>query len=305
MIIDLVADENKIRIDKYLADRFKISRSEISDSIKEGSILVNSTKVKASYILSCGDIVKGVVLSKQMDLSPVDMDLDIIYEDDYLIVINKPYDLIVHPSLSTKEPTLVNGLIHYTDKLSDFAGEDRPGIVHRLDKDTTGIMLICKDNNIHKELSELFKSRKVKKTYLAVVNGTISNEGVINQPISRDLNNRTKMAVDEINGKESITEYRPIDYNEKYSLLELNLITGRTHQIRVHMSSINKPIVGDPVYGLKKEKIKVPHQLLHSYKLQFVHPITKEYMDLSAMPDGVFEEGLLKTKLNFHQKEEI
>src|SRR5699024_1319463 len=266
MIIDLIADKERIRLDKYLAEKLDLSRAIITDNIKNGDILVNNTKVKPSYSLALGDNINGVVRSKQIDLSTINMDLDIIYEDDYIIVVNKPYDLVVHPSLSTKEPTLVNGLLYYTEKLSDYGGEDRPGIVHRLDKDTTGIIVVCKDNETHKKMSELFKKRQVKKTYLAVVNGTINNEGTINEPICRDINNRTKMAVDEINGKEAITQFKAIDYNDKYSLIELNLITGRTHQIRVHMNYIHNPIVGDLVYGLKKEKVKPKHQLLHSYR---------------------------------------
>lgn len=302
MIIDLIADKERIRLDKYLAEKLDLSRAIITDNIKNGDILVNNTKVKPSYSLALGDNINGVVRSKQIDLSPINMDLDIIYEDDYIIVVNKPYDLVVHPSLSTKEPTLVNGLLYYTEKLSDYGGEDRPGIVHRLDKDTTGIIVVCKDNETHKKMSELFKKRQVKKTYLAVVNGTINNEGTINEPICRDINNRTKMAVDEINGKEAITKFKAIDYNDKYSLIELNLITGRTHQIRVHMNYIYNPIVGDLVYGLKKEKVKPKHQLLHSYRLEFTHPITNQNMILLAQPDDVFIEGLQKTGLNLNSK---
>lgn len=302
MIIDLIADKERIRLDKYLAEKLDLSRAIITDNIKNGDILVNNTKVKPSYSLALGDNINGVVRSKQIDLSPINMDLDIIYEDDYIIVVNKPYDLVVHPSLSTKEPTLVNGLLYYTEKLSDYGGEDRPGIVHRLDKDTTGIIVVCKDNETHKKMSELFKKRQVKKTYLAVVNGTINNGGTINEPICRDINNRTKMAVDEINGKEAITQFKAIDYNDKYSLIELNLITGRTHQIRVHMNYIHNPIVGDLVYGLKKEKVKPKHQLLHSYRLEFTHPITNQNMILLAQPDDVFIEGLQKTGLNLNSK---
>lgn len=302
MIIDLIADKDNIRLDKYLSEKYELSRSIISENIKNGEILVNESKVKPSYSLALGDNVNGVVLMKQIDLSPINMDLDIIYEDEYLIAINKPYNLVVHPSLSTKEPTLVNGLIYYTDKLSDYGGEDRLGIVHRLDKDTTGIIVVCKDNETHKKMCELFKKRQVKKNYLTIVNGKIDNAGIINEPINRDLNNRTRMAVDKINGKEAITEFRALDYNDKYSLVELNLITGRTHQIRVHMSHIHNPIVGDSVYGLKKEKIKLSHQLLHSFRLEFIHPMTNEKLILIADPDDVFIEGLEKTGLNLNRK---
>lgn len=300
MIINLVADEDKIRLDKYLAEELEFSRSEIAKAIRDEKILLNKRPVKPSYLIQVGDLIDGIIDGKTIDLSPVSMDLDIIYEDDDLIAVNKPYDLVVHPSLSTSEPTLVNGLLAYTDKLSNLYGEDRPGIVHRLDRDTTGIILVAKTNACHEGLGALFKERQIRKEYVAIVNGKVSEEGIINKAIGRDKISRVKMAIDEVDGKEAISEYYPISYNDDYSLLRVNLITGRTHQIRVHMQYINRPILGDELYGLRKEKIKVYHQMLHAYSLTFTHPISGIEMSLKSEPNKHFKETLNKIGLDLN-----
>lgn len=288
------------RIDKFLASELKASRSLIARSINDKKILVNGQFIKPSYLLNKNDEITGELLDESIVLEPMKMDFDIVYEDDYIIVINKPYDLVVHPSPSNRSGTLVNGLLYYTDRLSDLGGEDRPGIVHRLDKDTTGILIVAKDNEIHEKLKVLFQERKVEKIYLAIVHGTPKPmQGMISEPIGRSETNRTKMETNGLNARDALTEYKTIDYNDEYSLLEVLLHTGRTHQIRVHLSSIGTPIVGDIVYGRRREKIKVEHQLLHAFGIKFIHPMTNESLSLFATPDKCFMDSIEKTKLRY------
>lgn len=298
-MIDIISDKESIRIDKYLADILPYSRSEIAESLKVGDLKVNSKKVKASYKLSKGDKIKGCVAEKSLDLSPQKMDLDIVYEDEDFIAINKNPGLAVHPALSNPDPSLVNGLLAYTKELSDYGGEDRPGIVHRLDMDTSGLILICKNNEAHEYMAKLFKERLVKKTYLAIVNGRLDKVGKVDLPISRDRFNRTRMDVDFNGEKNALTYYEPLDYNNDYTLVKVNIITGRTHQIRVHMAHINHSVLGDKVYGTKKERIKTDRQMLHAYGLEFIHPKTNKTISLKAQPKNDFLEVLIKTNIDY------
>lgn len=298
-MIDIISDKDSIRIDKYLADVLPYSRSEISDSLKKGELRINSKKVKPSYKLSKGDHIKGRVVVRSLDLSPKKMDLDIVYEDEDFIAINKDPELIVHPSLSNPNPSLVNGLLAYTEDLSDYGGEDRPGIVHRLDMDTSGLILICKNNEVHEYMSRLFKDRQVKKSYIAIVNGKLDKKGEINFPISRNKFNKTKMAVDPNGEKSALTYYQPLAYNEDYTLVKVNIITGRTHQIRVHMAHINHSVLGDKIYGVKKERIKSARQMLHAYGLEFIHPKTNKIISLKAPLKDDFKRTLKKTNISY------
>ena len=230
-----------------------------------------------------------------------DIDLDIVYEDDYIIIINKPRNMVVHPAVGNEEHTLVNALLNHC-KLS-MINSERPGIVHRLDKDTTGLIICAKDDETHLKLVEMFANREVKKKYLAICNGSFSKEnGLIDKPIGRDEKDRKKMSVKSKSGKAAITEYNVLTSNLKYSLVDVTLHTGRTHQIRVHFSSLNHPIVGDETYGNKNEKIKATGQMLHSYYLEFLHPITKENLSFIVLPDEYFFSILNKTGLEFNEE---
>ena len=288
-IITVENDLSDIRIDKYLIDILEFSRSKIQKMIDNGDILVNNKNVKNSYIVRVDDeiLVKDVVINT--DILPEKMDLDIVYEDDYLLVVNKPSGLVVHPAVGHFTNTLVNGLMYHT-KLSN--NSDRPGIVHRIDKDTSGLLLVAKNDDIHMYLSEEISKRKVARKYVALVYGVINNDsGTIDAPIGRDPLDRKKMCVTDINSKDAITHFRVLERYKDATLIECTLETGRTHQIRVHMSYIGYPIVNDPVYGRRKT-INDFGQMLHAKTIGFVHPITKEYMEFSREPSNEFFEIL-------------
>lgn len=296
----IIKDDNLERIDKYLSDYFDISRAMVTRNIKNENIKVNGEGVKPSYKLLRGDSIQGHIEDESIILIPEDIDLDIVYEDDYIIIVNKPHDLVVHPSMSNKSGTLVNSLLNYTENLSDLGGDDRPGIVHRLDKDTTGLLIVAKDNVTHEKLKNMFKNRDIVKKYLAIVHGRPNPmKGLIDKPIGRSMTNRTKMEVTNLNSRPALTEYNTIDYNEEYSLLDISLHTGRTHQIRVHLKYIGHPIVGDKVYGFKKEKINTVHHLLHAYYLEFIHPMTEEKLIFKIDPGVYFKSSLEKLNLRY------
>lgn len=287
----------KIRIDKYLVDIIKeYSRSEIQTFIKDEKIKANGYVVKPNYTVENGDILTIDNINEEIKITPMDLNLDIIYEDEDIAVINKKENIIVHPSHKNEVGTLVHGLRFSFTNLSDVGEIFRPGIVHRLDKDTSGIMVIAKTNEAYHHLVESFKKGNVKRFYVAIVKGYLDEkQGVINLPIGRDTRNRTKMAVTDINSKEAITKYKVICEGNGYSLIELELLTGRMHQIRVHMSYVGHPVVGDDKYSLNKEKVE--HQLLHAYKIGINHPITKEYIEFeSKKPIRI--ENFLKEVLN-------
>ena len=273
-------DDFPSRIDSWLSAELDRSRAFIQARCKDGNILVNDKKIKPSHQLHEGDIITYSLIEPVLDLQATDIPLDIIYEDDDLIVINKQTGLTVHPGAGNTTQTLVNALLHYGKTLSDSGGLDRPGIVHRLDKDTAGLMVVAKHNKAHEVLAKAFKERTVKKKYIALISGYLQQkEGVIDLPIAHMTNNYKKMEVNHSCGKASQTEYKVVkELNEK-TLVDITLHTGRTHQIRVHFSHLGHPVVGDPLYGSIGKGKK---QLLLAYLLEFTHPITKKEMSFSA-----------------------
>ncbi len=274
------------RIDSFIPSIKKdISRSMVQKLIEEKNIKVNGKETKHSYKLKLNDEIEiSIPEAKEIDLKAQDIPLDTIYEDDDIIVINKPKGMVVHPANGNPDGTLVNAVMAICkDSLSGIGGEIRPGIVHRLDKDTSGAIIVAKNDKAHVNLSEQLKEHKVKKTYLALVRGIIKeNEATINMPISRSNKDRKKMDVNK-EGKEAITHFKVLRrYKNKYTLLQINLETGRTHQIRVHLSYIGYPIIGDEVYSNGKNEWGVKGQCLHAWKLEFMHPITKKKISLEA-----------------------
>ena len=268
-----------IRIDKYLIDLLNISRSKIQKLIDSNNIKVNGKDIKNSYIVRVDDEIIVNDIIENNEILPEKMDLDIVYEDEYLLVVNKPSGMVVHPSLGHYTNTLVNGLMYYTSLSND---KIRPGIVHRIDKDTSGLLLVAKNDDVHLYLSEEIKKRKVNRKYIALVHGVIKNDsGTIDAPIGRDLFDRKKMAVTDINSKDAITHFKVLDRYKDSTLIEFVLETGRTHQIRVHMNYIGYPIVNDPLYGRKKI-INDFGQMLHAKSIGFVHPIKEKYMEFEC-----------------------
>ena len=291
-MIKLISEEKDIRIDKYLASILDYSREFISKLIDHQLVLVNGKVVKASYKVDLNEeiIVHDEELKIDTDIEPVKMDLDIVYEDEYLMVINKPSGLVVHPGSGNYHNTLVNGLMYYTKNLSDVGGEERPGIVHRIDKDTSGLLLVAKTNRVHEILADDFKNKRIKREYIALLDGVFKNgSATIDAPIGRDKNAREKMAVLE-DGKSAVTHMKVLKRYNGYTLVSCILETGRTHQIRVHMAYIGYPVHNDPVYS-KREATSFG-QFLHSYKMNFIHPITKKEMEFVCPLPEYFEEFL-------------
>lgn len=273
----------EIRIDKYLSDLFEeIPREKVKDFIKDEKIKINNKKIKPSYKLIFNDEIEiSDKLFEKEKIEAEDMNLKIIYENEDYAIIDKDENVIVHPAGSIVSGTLLNGLLDHFgyDNLSHIGGDDRPGIVHRLDKDTTGLMVIAKSNSSYKYLKNLFETRKIDKEYLAICNGIFQKKsGTIQTFMDRDPNNRRKMAVTN-SGRDAISKYEVISENNGYSLVKIKILTGRTHQIRVHMTHINHPLLGDPVYGNVKHKFNLDHQLLHCHKLGFTdkNGIYKEF----------------------------
>ena len=274
--------DSGIRLDKYLATNTEYSREYISKMLDNGYILVNNVVVKPSYKIKENDIINiDETFKEEVNIVPTKMDLDIIYEDEDIMVVNKPSGLTVHPGSGNYTNTLVNGLMYYTKNLSDIGGEERPGIVHRIDKDTSGLLLIAKSNKAHAILSEDFKDKKVKRKYIALINGVFPhNTATIDAPIGRDKINRQKMTITEENSKNAVTHLTVLKRYKKHTLISLLLDTGRTHQIRVHMEYIGYPIYNDPVYS--KNVATEFGQFLHSAEMDLIHPITKKEMHFEA-----------------------
>jgi len=274
-------EEQKVRIDKFLADKTDYSRSKIQKLIKDELVLVNDEIINASFNVKEGDLVYVTDFKDEViDILPEKMDLDIVYEDEYLAVINKQSNLVVHPAVGNWSHTLVNGLMYHFNKLSNNG--IRPGIVHRLDKDTSGLMLVAKTDLVHEKLSNMISKKEVERKYIALVHGIVKHEkGTIEAPIGRDFNNRQKYTVTDINAKESVTHFATINRLKEVTLIECKLDTGRTHQIRVHMEYIDHPIVNDPVYGKKKNASEFG-QMLHSKSIKFNHPMTNEVLYFEA-----------------------
>jgi len=287
----VVSNINNKRIDKYLSEELEYSREFIQKLITNNLVFVNSKNVKASYKVLINDLIeiKDEELKTEIDILPVKMDLNIVYEDDYLIIINKPSGLVVHPGSGNYDNTLVNGLMYYTKNLSDINGEVRPGIVHRIDKDTSGLIMVAKTNKAHELLAEDFKNKNIKREYIALLDGVFKNSSAtIDAPIGRDKTNREKMAVIDLNSKSAVTHMKVLKRYENNTLVSCVLETGRTHQIRVHMAYIGYPIHNDPVYN-KKESTSFG-QFLHSYKMDFIHPITKSELSFTCPLPNIFQE---------------
>ena len=284
-----------LRLDKVLALHFKdYSREYLSNLIKNKEVLVNGKEVSPSYKVKENDEVSVNFKEKEtnLDLKPYEIKLDIVYEDDDVLIINKPKGLVVHPGSGHQDDTLVNALIYNKIKLSTMNGVNRVGIVHRIDKDTSGLLLICKNDFAHNEIAKQLKDHTMHREYIALVDGNIENDfGKVIGPIGRDKNNRLKMCIDKINGKEAITHFKVVNRYKKYTLIECQLETGRTHQIRVHMSSIGFPIVGDQIYG-GSNYIYQNGQLLHAFKLSFIHPTKKEELTFTIDLPDYFKEVL-------------
>ena len=293
-----VENENK-RIDAYLSEKLAdTSRVAIQRLLNNGKVLVNGKIIKPSYKVQVGDKIEvEEVVPVEVSLKAQDIPLDIIYEDKDIIVVNKPKGMVVHPANGNPDGTLVNAIMAICkDSLSGIGGEIRPGIVHRLDKDTSGIIIVAKNDKAHINLSEQIKDHKVKKTYIALVRGFVKeNEATINMPIGRSEKDRKKMAVTR-KGKEAITHFKVLERYDRYTLLQVNIETGRTHQIRVHLSQIGYPIIGDEVYSNGKNEWNVKGQCLHAKSLEFTHPITGEKMYLEAELPEYFENILKKLK---------
>lgn len=286
-----------IRLDKAIASKYEdLSRSIIQKLIEDEKVWVNEKLAKASYKTSVGDVIKiEEVKPKEISLQAQDIPLDIIYEDNDIIVVNKQKGLVVHPANGNPDGTLVNAIMAICkDSLSGIGGEIRPGIVHRLDKDTSGLIIIAKNDKAHINLSEQIKNREVKKTYLALVRGVINeNEATIDMPIGRSTKDRKKMAVTKA-GKNAITHFKVLKRYGKYTYVEVKIETGRTHQIRVHMSEIGHPIIGDEVYSNGKNAFDITGQMLHAARLSFKHPISNEELNLEAPLPEYFVEILQK-----------
>ena len=292
---EYIVNENGKRLDAYIAGQDEeITRTAAQRLIEQGVILVNGKKQKVSYKVSQGDcIIIQEVQVQEIELKAQDIPIEIVYEDDDIIVVNKPKGMVVHPANGNPDGTLVNAIMAICkDTLSGIGGEIRPGIVHRLDKDTSGLLIVAKNDKAHVNMSEQIKKHEVKKTYIALVRGVVKeNEATIDMPIGRSNSDRKKMAVNK-NGKNAVTHIKVLKRYEKYTLLEVNIETGRTHQIRVHLSHIGYPIIGDYTYSNGKNEFRVEGQCLHAKQLEFKHPITGKEMKLEAELPKYFEEIL-------------
>lgn len=285
-----VEEQDGLRIDSYLASKMELSRSKIQKLIQEDQVLVNGKTVNRSYCVKMGDIIDVEEdLDYELHVVAEDLPLDIVYEDDDLIVLNKASGMVVHPAPGHYTGTLVNALL-YRYKLT--SGEaSRPGIVHRLDKDTSGLMLVAKNEWTHEKLSEMIASKEVERKYVAIVEGVIKHDtGEIDAPIGRDSNNRQKMAVTDVHGKEAITHFRVLERFQNHTYIECKLETGRTHQIRVHMAYIGYPVLNDPLYG--RGKCTEFGQMLHSYSIRFQHPRTGKELFFQVDAPQEFQEKL-------------
>ena len=292
-------DEEGDRLDVYLADQFvDMSRSYIQKIIKDKKVTVNGKIEKAKYLVKEEDkIVIEIPKPKVLEVVPQDIPIEIVYEDDDIIIVNKPQGMVVHPAPGNYEGTLVNAILyHCKENLSSINGVIRPGIVHRIDKDTSGILMIAKNNNAHNCLAEQLKDHSITREYEFICHGVFKEDNVtVDRPIGRNPKDRLKMAIVP-NGKRAVTHFEVIERFNGYTHVRARLETGRTHQIRVHAMSINHPLVGDPVYGPKNSKIKLNGQALHAKKLGFIHPTTKEYIEFDSELPDYFQKLLEKLR---------
>lgn len=299
IVINSICDE-PIRVDKYLSNEIdRLSRSSISKLIEDSKVIVNGNKISKSYKVNNGDIIELELDDpKELNIEAENIKLDIIYEDDDLLVVNKPKGMVVHPAAGNYSGTLVNALMfHCKDSLSGINGILRPGIVHRIDKNTSGLLVVAKNDIAHKGLASQIKEHSFTREYMAIVYGDIKDDnGTIDAPIGRNKNDRKKMCVTNYNSKIAITHYEVIERLVGFTHILCKLETGRTHQIRVHMSYIGHPIAGDDVYGPKKVISELNGQCLHAYKLGFIHPINGQYLEFSAPIPKTFDTFLTKLK---------
>lgn len=296
--IDVLESQAGIRIDKFIADELpELSRSYVQKLIKEDQITVNGRPIKANYKLSPEDLV--VVFQpelKEPDIVAEDIPLDILYEDSDLLIVNKPKGMVVHPSAGHYTGTLVNALMYYCkDDLSGINGVMRPGIVHRIDMDTTGSLLVCKNDYAHQNIAAQLKTHDIKRVYHAIVHGVLKeDEGTVDAPIGRHPIDRKKMSINHKNGKDAVTHYKVIKRFHNYTYIQCQLETGRTHQIRVHMASVKHPLLGDTIYGPAKCPFKLQGQTLHAKTIGILHPRTDDYLEIDAPLPEYFLELLKK-----------
>ncbi|EDS77776.1 ribosomal large subunit pseudouridine synthase D [Clostridium botulinum C str. Eklund] len=297
-IKDFLINESEVnsRLDVFISKCFEEkSRSYAQKLIEEKNVFVNNSSKKSNYKLKIGDYVEiKIKEDEKINIKPEDIKLNIIYEDEDVIVIDKPQGMVVHPGAGNYSGTLVNGLLYHCDSLSSINGDVRPGIVHRIDKDTSGVLVVAKNDSAHIILSEQLKEHSMKREYIALVEGIIKNdEGIIDAPLGRNPKDRIKRAVVR-NGKSAVTHYNVLRRFNKNTLVKCILETGRTHQIRVHMAHINHPLVGDPMYGFRKQRFKLNGQMLHARKLGFIHPSSKKYMEFQSELPNYYKEILFK-----------
>ncbi len=295
-------DYVRVRIDKCLSELLSdYSRAYIQKLLDEGNITVNSKVTKSNYKLRAGDNIEIIVPEpEELEIVPENIPLDIVYEDNDILIVNKPKGMVVHPAPGHTTGTLVNAIMyHCKDSLSTINGVLRPGIVHRIDMDTTGLLMVCKNDVAHRIMSDKFKIHDITRVYTAICYNHFSEaEGTVDKPIARHKTDRKKMAVDQPNGRRAVTHYKVVEeLSNNFSLIECRLETGRTHQIRVHMASINHPLLGDEVYGPKNKPFKTEGQVLHAGVLGFEHPITGEYMEFKAELPEYFQKILNKLRM--------
>ncbi|MGI1767934.1 RluA family pseudouridine synthase [Streptococcus uberis] len=294
--MELIIKTGGARLDKALADLTDLSRSQANDEIKKGTVLVNGEPVKAKYTVKEGDIISYQLPEEEiLDYEAEDIPIDIVYEDEDLAIINKAQGMVVHPSAGHSSGTLVNALLYHIKDLSTINGVVRPGIVHRIDKDTSGLLMIAKNDKAHHILADELKAKKSLRKYLAIVHGNLPNDrGMIEAPIGRSEKDRKKQAVT-AKGKDAITRFQVVERFGDFTLVELSLETGRTHQIRVHMAYIGHPVAGDPLYGPRKT-LAGNGQFLHAQTLGFTHPSTGEMVTFTVEPPIIFRQTLEKLR---------
>ncbi|MCI0502108.1 MAG: RluA family pseudouridine synthase [Fusobacteria bacterium] len=290
--ISIIADRSE-RIDKYISNQLSLSRALVEEMIKDRKIKIDGSFPKKNHKLQPGNVIEiEEVIPKEIDVLPVKMELDILYEDEHIIIINKARGLVVHPAPGNYDNTIVNGLLYHDKHLSLINGKYRPGIVHRIDKDTSGIIVVAKNDIAHNKLAEDFKNHNINRKYLALVVGELSEgTGSIDLPIARDPASRIKMGVNS-KGKPAKTNYKVLERFNGYTLVECTLETGRTHQIRVHFSYMKYPLVGDPLYGVRRDKFPLDGQYLHAFLLGINHPVTGEYIEFIAEIPEYFNNRL-------------
>lgn len=292
VIFQINLDEKGMRIDKFLSGKIlDRSRSHIQNLIDNDAVLVNGKNIKSNYKLRENDVITmNMPEPEELKVEPENIEIDIVYEDEDIIVVNKKQGMVVHPAPGNYNGTLVNALLYHCKDLSGINGVIRPGIVHRIDKDTSGIIVVAKNDLAHSKLTEQFKVHSIKREYYALTEGVFKNDsGLVDQPLARHPQDRIKMAIVK-DGRRAVTHYEVLERYKSNTLVKCSLETGRTHQIRVHMAYLGHPLVGDPVYGYKKQKFKLEGQMLHAKTLGFVHPTKNEYVEFnSELPDYFLE----------------